>query len=226
MSPFFILAIGILPSLLWLGVMSAIYHRERATLLAVPRVFLFGMLATIPTIALELLFGSILHVNDTSLRSGIWQNVIIAATVEELCKFAALALVVFRMKLFKRPLDGIIFGITVGLGFVAIENLLVVQFFGTESILFRTLTTTLLHAATTGLFGFYCAIAHDNPRARASLITQGAIIAILLHGIFNLVLFGNGELSRIILIIVLVVLALLLGIATMKLWRESEPTAL
>lgn len=222
MSPFLVLFIGILPSLAWLVVMTAVYHRARTTLSVVPKVFLFGALSTIPTIALELLFGSILHVTDASTRSSIWQNVVIAATVEELCKFAALALVVFRMRLFRRPLDGIIFGITIGLGFVAIENLLVVQFFGTESIIFRTLTTTVLHAATTGLLGFYCAIAHENPRARASLVAQGVVIAIMLHGIFNLVLFGSGQLSQYVAILVVVILALLLAVATAKLWPRSD----
>ena len=60
-----------------------------------------------------------------------------AAPVEEVLKFTVLYSLVYKMKDFNEPIDGIVYGVTVSLGFATLENIYYVyvlsDYFGTTS---------------------------------------------------------------------------------------------
>src|SRR6478672_7167816 len=82
--------------------------------------FLYGMISTIPAVALESAFGFL-------ELSGIHGTVVSAflgvALVEELVKFVPLRFYSFSRISFDEPLDGIVHGVMIGMGFATIENI-------------------------------------------------------------------------------------------------------
>lgn len=110
------------------------------------------------------------------------------AFIEELVKFLIVYLIVKRSSYFDESVDAMIYMITAGLGFAAVENTL--NLIGAESVIriftLRSIGATLLHALASGILGFYW--------ARGYLIS-GIIMATLLHWGFNyfILLYQNIE---------------------------------
>lgn len=110
------------------------------------------------------------------------------AFIEEITKFLIVYLIIKKSKYLDEGVDAMIYMITAGLGFAAIENIL--NLIGTDSLIetfaLRSIGATLLHALASGILGFYW--------ARGRLI-PGIVAAALLHWAFNyfVLFFQNIE---------------------------------
>lgn len=212
------LFVGAAPSVLWLALLGLILWRsstQRSTLHLFPRALFLGIVATLPALALELVLSRDTATGSQAVQSTIWQNVIIAALAEELLKFAALYFGFIRGGEAKSPRALLLFGLVVGLGFVTIENLLVTFTFGEGDLLSRTISTTILHAGTTGLFGLYAGFAFTVERKR-SLLFQALIIAILFHAVFNFLVLTDTLATNILMGVSVGLILILLAIG----WRK------
>ncbi|MEI8058561.1 MAG: PrsW family glutamic-type intramembrane protease, partial [Ferruginibacter sp.] len=102
------------------------YNKEPIGLLITS--FLLGMLATIPAVIVQLLYGTSL---DTLSKEGTGAVAIFAYAVvafsEEGSKFMMLRLFAYPKKAFDDPFDGIIYAVMVGMGFATLENILYVM---------------------------------------------------------------------------------------------------
>ena len=100
----------------------------------------------IPAGAFELLGKEGLTLARTSGDLGLifFYSFFYIGLIEEGFKFLLLALAVNYRKDMNEPVDGIIYGITVGLGFAALENLLNTRTMGFEVGLWRAVVTCLL----------------------------------------------------------------------------------
>lgn len=137
--------------------------------------------------------------------------VILFAAVEEVLKITVVKEFVFYHSHFRQVVDGAIFGISAGLGFATLEN--IGYFFeanategaGALAIVFflRFFASTLLHAITTGISGYYLGKAKFSKNKR--VFWQGLLAAVLIHSAFNLFLFGEilGVTLNIIFLIIL-----------------------
>ncbi len=135
------------------------------------------------------------------------------APVEELCKFLLLFIVIKRFpRHLNQIIDGIKFGVVVGLGFAVLEN--GIYFYpellsGNAPVLLkifflRWFVATLGHSLYTGVLGYYVGLSHFYRLYRGRFIRNGLILSILIHGLFNfLLLIGAGFYSVILMIIAL-----------------------
>ncbi len=101
------------------------------------------------------------------------------AFIEESIKFAVVYLIVRRSQYFDEKIDSMIYMITAGLGFAALENILILtdpSLVLAEVATLRSIGATLLHAFASGILGFYWA------RGRLWL---GVAAATTLHWGFN-----------------------------------------
>lgn len=154
-----------------------------------------------------------LSLPSTSLLVFIIVVVILFAAVEETLKITVVKEFAFYHSHFRQVVDGAIFGISAGLGFATLEN--IGYFFeanATEGIgalitvfFLRFFASTLLHAITTGISGYYLGKAKFSKNKK--VFWQGLIAAILIHSAFNLFLFGEvlGITLNIIFLIILFV---------------------
>ncbi len=194
MSYLLYILFGFIPSIAWLlFYLKADVHPEpKKEILAV---FLFGALATIPAIILEVVLVDLFNELPLSpLATALLVNVIGVALIEELVKYGAVWLKEQKLNQnsqLDEPVDLVIYMIVSALGFAAIENLLfllpIIQMnLAIMTSLFRALSAILLHTLCSGTIGYYLALSFCDPKRKKRLIFKGILIASSLHGLYNL----------------------------------------
>ena len=115
--------------------------------------------------------------------------------MEEVIKFYAVKFTVFNNPEFDEPVDAMIYMVTAGLGFAAIENVLITfQTFpdGTGAVLslltLRFVGATLLHALSSALLGYFLAMAWFFQNHHKKLLIVGLAIATMFHFTFNIII--------------------------------------
>lgn len=200
----YLLILGFAPALFWLWYfyLKDRYAPEpRAWIL---RIFLLGMLSTIPIALVEGLIGIV-------FPSDVFLVVVVAPVVEEIGKFLVVYWFVFRRPVFDEPVDGIVYAVTAALGFAALENFVYLFAAYSETLslplelsLLRAVLSVPGHALMSSMWGYALGQSLVTPHPLATrLIYHGLLLAILLHAAFNL-LVGAGLVGAVVLILVLV----------------------
>ena len=83
------------------------------------KVFIFGILITIPAYILNTFLGDFWY-NNTKVSQNLISSFLTAAPVEEGLKLSILYYFVYKMKDFNEPLDGIVYGVIASLGVVTL----------------------------------------------------------------------------------------------------------
>ena len=181
---------SLLPALVWLFFfLHEDLHPEPRRLLF--HLFGLGALASIPTLALQILFQNIV----TSLEYGPLVLVIGLALIEEVFKFFSAYGGIRKKPAPDEPVDMMIYMVVAALGFATVENIFIlwstldsldVITLGVtlETLALRLIGATLLHALTSALVGYYWARGTYHGNARKSLFS-GLALATLVHAIFN-----------------------------------------
>lgn len=184
---------GVLPSLLWLWfwVKEEVKKAESRGLLTI--IFIMGMLAVVGVLPLQKLIQSLVESHEWRLVG--W------AGVEEIVKYLAVLIIVFRTNQLSEPVDWPIYMITAALGFAALENTLFLikplsLGDATVSLLtgqLRFLGSTLLHAVSSGILGIALGVAfHMRGFKRYWHFLVGFFFAVLLHSVFNFFIIRNS----------------------------------
>ena len=147
---------------------------------------------------------------------------VVTALAEEAWKLLAF-LPLLCLRELDEPLDGAVYGVTVGLGFATVENL---HFASAHAdfvaLLQRTSTASLVHLAASGCAGLCLA---EAKLRRFGLGTFGWIrlgigVAVGAHGCYDLFLGGDRAQALLSLLVVLPVMA---GLLAMKVhWARSR----
>jgi protease PrsW len=186
---------GGLPALFWLWFWL---HEEdpedREPRGLITLAFILGALVVMVAVWLEKY--SLNFVNDNTTQIIVW------ATIEELLKFAAIGLVLFKSNIIDEPIDYPMYFIATALGFAALENILYLlhplQVNGTiVGILtgnLRFLGSTLLHLIASGMIGSALGLSFYIKGFKGIYLLGGIMCAIALHSIFNFfIMKGSGE---------------------------------
>lgn len=189
-----LIALGLTPSLVWLSFYARKdCHPEPKNLLA--QTFLMGIIISPIAILLQFSFA-----HFASILTGIGQDIaqdssyffLWAAAVEEAIKFYAVRMLILRNPEFDEPIDAMIYMIAAGLGFAAMENILVIfRVFpdGAQATMatwaLRFTGATLLHALASGLLGYFLAMSWFFRDHKKKLLVIGLIMATLFHFVFN-----------------------------------------
>jgi RsiW-degrading membrane proteinase PrsW (M82 family) len=124
----------------------------------------------------------------------------LAGLIEELLKYFVLWEFAYSKREFNQIADGVFYGVTLALGFSLVENgLYFYQLSSTPIIIFastsfiRGIATMLLHITTAGYIGYGLGKMKFTVGHNKSIILRFLFLAILLHGLFNvLVLLPRG----------------------------------
>ncbi len=162
----YLVLLGLIPSFVWLAYfLRKDCHPEPKSLLA--KTFLMGIIVSPLAILFQL--GSLKLADNLSLTFFVSNSpsfFLWAAFVEEFVKFYAVRLIVLSKPDFDEPIDAMIYMLVAGLGFAAIENILVLFRTipdGTSAAVtvwaLRSIGATLLHALSSSLVGYFLAMA-------------------------------------------------------------------
>jgi len=166
------------------------YEKEPIRLL-LTAMFL-GALTVIPVFFVE----AFLH-GFTKLFSGLaaaaWNAFVVAAFTEELFKYIVLYLLIWKSRDFNEKFDGIVYAVFVSLGFAAVENVLYVMGNGVGTGISRAITAVPAHAIFGITMGFYFGMAKFYEKKRHQLKMKALLYPIILHGIYDFILFTRIE---------------------------------
>ncbi len=156
-------------------------------------VVLLDLLVLLP---IHLLFGSATEWSPL-LLSVFGQSFIEAGIPEELCKFAVLYFLAWKSKDFDEHFDGIIYAVFVSMGFACIENIMYVAIGGVGTGILRAITAVPGHFFFGVTMGYYFSRAKFIPEIRKNNMYKALLIPMLLHGIYDFILFLIKSLSDI-----------------------------
>ena len=202
-----LLLVTILPSIL-IVLFFVKSDRFKEPTKQIVKVFFLGILITIPAYFLNTYLSEIWYATNAS--EGLISSFLTAAPVEEGLKLSVLYFFVYKMKDFNEPIDGIVYGVTVSLGFATLENIyyvyLLADYFETTSMalaILRSFSAIPAHAIF-GVFMGYFFMKYAFIKKGDNLIFA-FVIPFVLHGCYNLFASSNFIISLILILIAWIV---------------------
>ncbi len=159
--------------------------------------FFAGMASSITAIIGELV-GSValgLTMSDFPIIQNILLAMFVVGPAEEMGKYLVLWLITWKNKHFDHSYDAIVYAVFVSLGFAGLENVGYVFTNGIGTAFLRMFTSVPGHACFAVFMGFfyskakYAAIT-KNKKAFGWNLTLSMVVPIVLHGIFDAILFA------------------------------------
>lgn len=187
------IAFGVLPSLIWLlfYLRKDSYPESNRMVL---KIFFYGMLSALPAIFLEFGLFEISKFLKSAVLISVFNTFIGVALVEEYLKYLVVKEKALTHKECDEPLDVMLYMVIAGLGFAAVENILILFGLGQVLLLEKTLIVilvrflgaTFLHTLSSAFLGFFLALSlASSSKRRIFLFLFGLIGATLLHGFYN-----------------------------------------
>lgn len=187
------------------------------------RAFGVGILSVPLTLLFSLLLRRAMEIDGSflsSLVNSFWN----AALFEEIAKYSVFMLFVYRRKHFDEWYDGILYGITVGLGFAFVENILyfsqLFADYGWSIIITRNIFSMPVHALIGGIMGFFLGRARFSKIPAFTVAHQwlALLVPIGIHGAFNFFLmYRENQLT-----ILSFALSLSLWLVVLRLKKASQ----
>ena len=169
------------------------------------KVFLYGILITIPAYFLNTYISDFFY-SSTRVSENLISSFLTAAPVEEGLKLSVLYYLVYKMKDFNEPMDGIVYGVTVSLGFATLENFyyvyLLADYFETTSMslaILRSFSAVPAHAVF-GVFMGYFFMKYAFIKKGDNLFFA-FIVPFVLHGCYNLFASSNFIISLTLILV-------------------------
>ena len=201
-----LIVLGVLPVLI---IIFYIYKRdkyEKEPIKLILKAFFFGMLVTVAVLAVAYVLKKIIF-EDISYSSNIektfYNAFIYAALLEEGFKFLALILAVWKNNEFNEKFDGIVYAVSVSLGFALVENFLYILPTKDYAAAFsRFFTAVPGHAIDGIIMGYFVGIAKFSNKKNLNLFFA-FFFAFLAHGIYDFMLMSNSALLKYLFVLFL-----------------------
>ncbi len=194
MENYLILLTALLPIAI---LMYYIYHKDKKSpepTGQLVKAFLYGILAAPLSFCISIPLGviGVYPEESTSILESISTAFFGAAIPEEIAKFFMLWLLLRKNIFFDEKMDGIVYAVCVSLGFAALENVLYL-FSNPELYLSIGITRALFavpgHFCFGILMGYYYSLAKFYPKAHVKNKALILIAPILVHGLYDSILF-------------------------------------
>lgn len=163
------------------------HEREPLALLLIS--FLYGGLSTIMTLLISWPVNALILTERDSVVSQFINAIFKVALVEEFSKFLFVRFILYNNKNFNEPFDGIVYAVTVSLGFAGVENVLYVFQYGFETGIIRMFTAVPAHATFGVLMGYFLGKAKFTHRQGLYYSVVALLAATLFHGSYDYFLF-------------------------------------
>lgn len=189
MPPLSLAVIAAAPALFWLWYF---YRRDRfepEPAYLIVWMFLLGALVTLPVAAVE----AILPLSEFFIA------VVAAPIIEEGAKCLVVVRFIYRHPQFDEPMDGVVYAVAAALGFASVENIFYITTVTLSSPLgeillvyiMRALLSVPGHALFASVWGYALGRMKWDAQRRPILLLLGLVAAIILHGVFNLLLVSD-----------------------------------
>lgn len=211
MTEVVIILVALLPAIvLWVYIWRKDSQPEPTSQLI--KAVLYGIVIIIPVYFVELAYGILLWGPDgepSSIVGAFVDAFIVAALPEESFKLFALWFLLRKNPYFDEHFDGIVYAVSIGLGFAAVENVL--YLFGNMEewlsvAVARALLTVPGHYAFAVIMGYYYSVYHFKDHSVGTSI-KILLVPVLAHGCYDAIALSGkveptiGGFSAIVLIL-------------------------
>lgn len=192
---FVLLSVSIAPAL---ALFSFFYLRNqmatepRRTLV---HTFIYGAILTFPILFLQYILKE-----EQIIQNLMVQDVFFSGVVEEFFKWFILMIAIYHHIEFDDPYDGILYGVSISLGFATVENILYMLSFGVDTAFMRALMPVSSHALFGVVMGYYLGRAKFEKKDLSMQQRLLALFApIILHIVYNFIFTIEGKWTYIII---------------------------
>jgi RsiW-degrading membrane proteinase PrsW (M82 family) len=173
------------------------YDKEPIGLLL--RSLLLGIVITLPIILVESYFERF-NYSLHGIAYASYRAFITAGLTEELFKYLAFLLFIWRSRHFNEKFDGIVYAVFISLGFAAVENILYVLEHGYKIGLVRAVTAVPAHALFGIVMGYRFGLARFYPEERGKQLFLAFFLPFLLHGFYDFFLMAEKPLFLVLFV--------------------------
>ncbi|MGD9678582.1 MAG: glutamic-type intramembrane protease PrsW [Vulcanibacillus sp.] len=172
-----------------LALLSFIYLKDKyepEPLSLIVKLFILGGVLVFPAYVIERVF------QEGITNFEIFTKVINIAIIEEFLKWFTLYFIMYKHIEFNEPYDGVVYSVSIAIGFATIENLGFLFFNSVEPtlILLRAFLPVSGHALFAIIMGYFIGQAKFNKnKNRHKLLFLSLAIPIFTHSIYNLILY-------------------------------------
>jgi len=150
--------------------------------------FLLGILSTLPAALVGTALDAIASGMTGGWAKGSFEAFFAAALPEELAKFLVLYFYCGRRSEFDEPMDGLVYGTAVSLGFASLENVQYVfgQQGGLGTAIVRAVTAVPSHGADGAIMGYFFSLSRHGARNRREFLLLALAVPAALHGLYDM----------------------------------------
>ncbi|WP_243386487.1 glutamic-type intramembrane protease PrsW [Bacillus kexueae] len=185
---FGIISAGIAPGLAILSYFYLKDQYEMEPLTMVFRSFIFGALLVFPIMFIQYVMEV-----EGLFHSPVLQAFVASGLLEEFFKWFIFYVTIYSHFHFDEHYDGIVYGVSVSLGFATLENILYLIANGVEFALGRALLPVSSHALFGVLMGYYFGKGKFSPSQRLKWLSFSLFIPFLLHGLYDFIILTNED---------------------------------
>lgn len=188
------------------------------------RLFICGIVSTIPAIILETVGMSFLDIlAPDSIIYMLLLNFVVIACSEEGCKYFFLKRGTWNNVAFNYRFDGIVYAVAVGLGFAIFENIQYVMSYGIVVAIMRAITAVPGHTIFAIFMGHYYGEARlqermGNSDTSRAFMKKCFLVPVLLHGFYDLTASSNNGIMTLVFWVFMIALDI---IAIKRIKRDS-----
>lgn len=187
--------VTLLPALVLIFLVYKLDKLEKEPMKVIRRLVICGVGSTFVTLALGFIPDAIkLLISEESILYNIFYAFIGVALVEEFSKYIMMRIATYKNKEFNCEFDGIVYAVTVSMGFALFENILYVMDGGLLTALLRAITAIPGHACDGILMGIFYGYAKgsqlkgDSKKEKIYHILA-VLVPMIAHGIYDYILF-------------------------------------
>ncbi|MGE5496214.1 MAG: PrsW family intramembrane metalloprotease [Burkholderiales bacterium] len=194
MEQIYLILLAVLPGVIF-SLFIIIQDRfEREPVLMLVKVFVIGLIATLPTMIVEML-GRGFNI-FTGLWGVLFEAIVIVGFSEEYFKRLVVLKFAYNNPAFNEKLDGIVYCSIAALGFATLENIFYVITYSAQSPdiwITRGLLSVPVHMLLGVTMGYYLSLSKfcPDPRKCRSYFSKSLYIPALLHGAFDFILMTS-----------------------------------
>ena len=140
-------------------------------------------------------------IQSTTIDLNFIYSFLSASLVEEFLKFIGIFICLHIIKDFDEPIDGVVYGVCVSLGFATLENFYYIFYLEYEdfhSLIIRSLGAIPMHALTGAIIGMYMIKYFEKSKEKFYL---GLIVTYLLHSTYNFLVLSVSDFFALIFIV-------------------------
>lgn len=209
-----LLSAGLAPAF---AIMSYIYLKDRYSepISLIIKTFILGAILVFPIMFIQYAIDVESLTNNKFIKSFLF-----VALLEEFAKWFLFMFAIYHHDEFDDHYDGIVYAVSISLGFASLENILYLLTNGIEYAFLRAFFPVSSHALFGVIMGYYLGRAkvtdsHTNWNRAFALI-----IPIVLHGVYNYILIGATESNWIYLLIPFMILLWITALHRIKLANQ------